>query len=237
MALTPKDNESFYREVDEELRRDQMTGFFRRYGAWMIAAVLLFLIGVAAYLWWQHRREAQAEQQAIQLTAVLEDIGAGKARNPDPRIPAIAESGTPAYRAAATLLQGSLAAEAGKTKEAAAVFAKVAGDDDAPQVYRDAALVRQTALEFDALQPAEVVKRLKPLAVQGNPWFGSAGELLAMAYMRQGKAEMAGPIFAAMHKDETLPPTIKERAGEMASALGADVGPDNAGRAEIQRRK
>jgi hypothetical protein len=38
LAIKPADNESFYREVDEELRRDQLTGTWQRYGKWIILA-------------------------------------------------------------------------------------------------------------------------------------------------------------------------------------------------------
>ena len=80
------------------------------------------------------------------------------------------------------------------------------------KAYRDLALIRQTTIEFDALKPQQVVDRLKPLAVEGAPWFGSAGELVAIAYMKMCKPELAGPMFAAMAKDENVPQSIRSRA-------------------------
>ena len=38
MALKPNDGETFLREVDEELRREQMNRFVTRYGWWLVAA-------------------------------------------------------------------------------------------------------------------------------------------------------------------------------------------------------
>ena len=46
MALPPDSSENFAREVDENLRRDQMADMAKSYGKWVIAAVVLFLIGV-----------------------------------------------------------------------------------------------------------------------------------------------------------------------------------------------
>ena len=40
MALTPQNNEAFIREVDEELRREQMSNIGRRYGLAIIAIVV-----------------------------------------------------------------------------------------------------------------------------------------------------------------------------------------------------
>ena len=64
---------------------------------------------------------------------------------------------------------------------------------------------------------------MKPLAVSGKAWFGSAGEMLAMAYMKERKPELAAPIFAAMAKDEKVPRSIRSRAKEMAASLGIEV--------------
>jgi hypothetical protein len=68
-----------------------------------------------------------------------------------------------------------------------------------------------------------VIQRLKPLAVSGNPWFGSAGEMVAIAYLKQQKPELAAPVFAAMAKDQQVPRSIRSRATQMAGALGVDA--------------
>ena len=45
MALEPDtSNEVFLREVDENLRRDQMEQFAKRYGMWLIGALVQALI-------------------------------------------------------------------------------------------------------------------------------------------------------------------------------------------------
>jgi hypothetical protein len=61
------------------------------------------------------------------------------------------------------------------------------------------------------------------LAVPGNPWFGSAGEMVAIAYLEMDKADLAGPLFAQLAQDETVPPTIRSRALQMAGVQGIDA--------------
>ena len=41
MALKPNDGETFLREVDEELRKEQMNRFVARYGWWIVGAIVL----------------------------------------------------------------------------------------------------------------------------------------------------------------------------------------------------
>lgn len=223
MAQPPKDSETFYREVDEELRRAQLTGFFGRFGIMIAVALLLLLAAVGGYLWWQHYQETQADEQAETLSKIFDDLDSGKTKDINARLDALARDGNKAYRAAALLTKADVAIKEGKDPVAIQAFAQVAQDDDLAQPYRDLALIRQTALQFDTLPPAQVVDRMKPLAVSGKAWFGSAGEMLAMAYMKERKPELAAPIFAAMAKDEKVPRSIRSRAKEMAASLGIEV--------------
>lgn len=223
LAIQPKDNEAFYREVDEELRREQMSGFWRRYRVAIIAGIVLLLAVIAGVLWWQERSAARAAEQGEALTAAFEDVQASKPAEATAKLDQLVAEGTPGYRAAALLSKAAIAIEGNKEAEAIAAYGQVVGDEELPQAYRDLALIRQTALEFDTMTPAAVVERLKPLAVAGNPWFGSAGELTAAAHLKAGKPELAAPIFAAMAKDRSLPETIRSRAVQMAGALGVDA--------------
>ena len=223
LAIKPNENEAFFREVDEELRREQMSGFWKRYGTILVVGLVLLLAGVAGAIYWQHRQEVQAGEKGEALSALFADIQAGRTEGVAPKLDALAADAQPAYRAAALLTKAAVAVQSGDDAAAIAGYKAIVADDDLPQPYRDIALIRQTAVEFDALQPNVVVERLKPLAVAGNPWFGSAGELTALAHLKQNKPELAAPIFAAMAKDETLPESLRSRAVQMAGALGVDA--------------
>jgi hypothetical protein len=93
-----------------------------------------------------------------------------------------------------------------------------------PAPLRDYAVVRETAIRFDALPPQQVVDRLKPMAVPGNPWFGSAGEMTGLALLKLGKPDLAGAMFAAVAKDQDAPDSLRDRMRQMANQLGADAG-------------
>jgi hypothetical protein len=88
-------------------------------------------------------------------------------------------------------------------------------------------LVRQTAIEFDTMTPDAVIARLKPLATPGSAWFGSAGEMVGISHMKQGKKDLAGATFAAIAKDETVPESIRSRIVQLAGVLGVDALPAN----------
>jgi len=222
LALTPTENEAFLREVDENLRRDQMTGLAKRWGTVGAVVVGLFLLGLGVFLWWQNHRAEQAGQEGEQLSQVLQDADIGRAQAADPRLAALAKSPRDGYRAMARLTQAALTSRTNPAT-AATQFQAIANDKDLPQESRDLALIRAVTLQFDSLPPAEVVSRLKPLAVANNPWFGSAGELTAMAYLKMNRKDLAGPLFAAVARDTDAPVGLRSRAAGMATALGQSV--------------
>jgi hypothetical protein len=223
LAIKPRDNESFYREVDEELRRDRARSMWERYGKLAIAGVVLFLAAIAGAIYWNNQKQVKAGQQGEQLVSAIDDISGGNKGAASGKLDTLAKSDAPGYRAAALLTKADLAIEANNLDGAAALFRQVAGDQSLDETYRNLALVRQTHVEFDKLQPQAVVDRLKPLAVAGNPWFGSAGEMVAIAYLKLNKPQDAARIFAAMAKDKQVPDSVRSRAVQMAGSLGVDA--------------
>lgn len=223
MALSPKDGETFLREVDEELRKEQVSNFVTRYGWWLAGAAVLLLAAVGGWLWWQARQQAEAGAQGEALIEALGSLEAGNPRGAAPKLAELAKSDIEGYRAAALFARANSETAAGNAPAAIATLRSIAANETFDRIYRDAALVRQTALEFDTLQPQAVVQRLRPLVRPGSAWIGSAGEMLGVAYLKMRRPDLAGPVFADVARDEAVPDTIRNRTGQMASSLGIDV--------------
>lgn len=223
MAEPPEYNETFLREVDENLRRDRLRDFGKKYGALFGVAIALFLLASGGFIWWQQHKVQRSEQQAEQLAEVFKNIGSGTTGDAPKQLDAMSENGSKAVRATAMFTRAALAVQENDLKLATAKYREIAEDSSLPQPYRDAALLRQTSLEFDSLQPQQVIERLQPLAKPGTPWFGTAGEMTALALIKQGQSAQAAQLFAAIAKDKTVPDPIRSRAVQMASSLGVDV--------------
>ena len=216
-------NETFLREVDENLRRDQLRDFAKQYGNWIIGGLILFLAACGGWIYWQQYQVKRSEAQVEQIAQIYTDIAAGKMASAPRQLDALANSGKKGIRASALFTRAALAIQQNDLKLALATYKQIVADDSLPKVYRDAATVRQTALEFDSLSPDAVVQRLEPLAKPGNPWFSSAGEMTAMALIKQGKKQDAGRLFAAIAKDSTVPDPSRARAAQIAGTLGVDA--------------
>lgn len=223
MAQPPDISDTFVREVDENLRRDQIRDFARHYGSWLIVALIIFLAVCGGLIWYQQHKHARAEAQVEQLAQIYKDIGTGNTAKVPQQLDQLAESGSEAVRASALFTRAAFAIQQNDLKLALAKYKMIESDSSLPQAYRDAALIRETALQFDQLQPQQVIARLQALAKPGNPWFGSAGEMTALAMIKQGKKQQAGQLFATLAKDQDVPDSLRQRAVQIASSLGADT--------------
>ncbi|MBX9815633.1 MAG: hypothetical protein A4S12_06620 [Proteobacteria bacterium SG_bin5] len=223
MAVSPPTNEAFLREVDEELRRDQALTLWRRYGRLGIALVLVALAGFAAFLGWQEWRRSQAEAQALEFNAVYDKLRVASGTGAEQELAELVKNGTPGYRANALLIQAGVALQKNDFAKAAQLFGQVATDPAIPEPLRKLALIRQTSAEYDRVSPEVVIARLKPLTAKGSPWIGSAGELVAAAYLRLGRQREAGRLFAAIAEDKNTPASLRQRTVQMAGALGVDA--------------
>lgn len=223
MALPPENNAVFMREVDEELRRDQLMGFWTRYGRWVVVLVVVALLAFGGWLYWQHRRTVEAGEQGVAYAKAIEELAANRAAAAKGPLAELAKSDSEGYSAMARFVEGDVLLQANDLKGAAAKFAAIAADTTLDQPYRDLALVRQTAAEYDTLPPAKVVERLGSLATKDSPWFGSAGEMVGVAYIRMNKRAEAGRLFGEIAGTESVPQTIRQRAVQLAGVLGVDA--------------
>lgn len=223
-AINPED-EVLIREIDEAVREDALLEFMRKHGVKVLAVVGAGVAALGGWLIWDHYAEQALEKQSETLITALDYAQQNDFETASETVaPLIADgSASPAARAAARFLQAGAALESGDPAKATGLYRAIAADADAPGVLRDLALIRDVSLNFDSMKPADVIAKLGPLAEAGNPYFGSAGELVAMAHLESGNRQAAGKLFAAIAKDEDLPETLRSRARQMAGLMGVDA--------------
>lgn len=217
------ENEVLMREVDDAVRQDEVAAFGQRYGKPLLAVVGAGLVLFAGYLFWQSRQEAKRERQSEVIVTALDQLQAGNLAAAGQRIAPLASSDEPGIAALARLYQAGIAQESGNAARAATLFGEVAGDGDAPETLRALARVRQVAIQYDQLPPERVVALLGDQARPGQPFFGAAAELVAMAELERGRQQQAGQLFASIARDEASPETLRNRARQMAGVLGVDA--------------
>lgn len=217
------EDEVLMREIDEAVRQDDLSQFARRFGKPLLGLLIAGIAGFGAYLFWDARAESELESQSERLVAALDQAQAGNFSSANDLAASLASESEGGAATAATMLQASIAMQEGRTDEAEALFGQVAADENAAPAFRDLATIREITANYDEGDPDEVISRLSSLAVPGNPWFGSAGELVAMAHLEKGERDQAGTLFGELAKSEEVPVSLRSRARQMASLLGVDA--------------
>ena len=218
--------DGFLREVDEALREEQMVNAFKRFAKPVGAVIAVGLLALAGYMWWDHSVKSAASERSEQAVLAFENMANGQLDAAAKGLTPLLKDGTDGSRAVAAMNLAAIALEQGKGDEAAKQFAAIAADPAMPQPFRDLATIREVTIRFDTMQPDAIIAKLKPLAVPGNAFFGSAGELLALAYLEAGKPDLAGALLAQIGQDKNVPETIRGRARMLAGGLGYDGGVD-----------
>lgn len=219
---SPED-EVLIREIDEAVREDALYSFLRDHGMKVLGVITLGVAGLGGWLVWDHFSEQKLEQQSEALVSALDYAEQRDFKTASDKVAPLLADGSPGARAAARFVQAGAALEQGDSAKAAGLFKEIAADADAPPALRDLARIRDVSINFDTMKPADVIAQLGPIAKEGNAWFGSAGELVAMAHLEAGNRAEAGKLFAAISKDEGQPESLRSRARQMAGLLGVDA--------------
>jgi len=211
-------SESFIDEVTEEVRKDKLFGYMRKYG-WIAVLAVLLIVGGTAYSEFRKAQTVQAAQAAgDQIIAALEmDDDAERAA----ALQAIETAGPAA--AITGLLAGADLEETGDVAGAVAALDAVALDGDAPQVYRDLAALKSVMVQAETLSADDRRAILAGLAVAGAPFRIVAQEQLALISIEEGDVEAALTQFVALAQDAEATSGLRERAFSMIVALGGDI--------------
>ena len=229
MASTPPSkpsdprDDAFIREVDEAYREEEMKKFLVTWGRWILLVVVIGLVALGGWFWWQAEQTRRIEAVSEQFTAALEKAESGGSTEALKELEAVAAGPSSGYRALAGMTKSGIALSGGDEAKAAAELKQVAGDAKAAQAFRDVATMKQLRIEFDKLSPAEVLKRTEPYLAGDSPWFPIAGELAALAHLKAGAPEKAGALFYRIAADDRAPQSLRARAEQMAATLGQDV--------------
>jgi len=207
-----------FREIEEELRRDNLLKLWQRYGKYVIAvAVLALLIGGGIVAWREHEaseRRAQGQRYSNALALVRE----GKDGEAAKVFAQLAREGG-GYSLLAAFEEAGLLAKTGDRKGSIAAYDRIASAPGIDPEFRDlAVLLSATQLLADG-DAGAAIEHLQKLTANGNPWRTSALDLTAAAKLKAGDRGGALAIYKELTDDLSAPQGLRARAAEMAAAL------------------
>lgn len=216
------DSDSLLREVDEELRREQLQKMWERYNGLILGVAALIVVGVGGYKFLEHRRIATAQATGAEFTKALELSEASKTDDARAAFDKIATSGTAGYATLAKLNIAGAQLKAGKTEEAIASYQAIASDSSADSLLKNFAQLQIATLKVGEGDFTEQKNRLSALAADDSPFKVTARELLGLSAYKAGKMADARSYLEPLLIDPKASRAIQERVkivmGEIARA-------------------
>jgi hypothetical protein len=213
------ETDSFIEEVTEEVRRERLFRYLRRY-AWIgVVAVVAIVGGAAANEWRKARAEAEAQATGDALLAALET------QDPEARREALAAA--PVDGGAGDMVALLVAAERLSAEEPAAAadaLRPLAQDTEAPTLYSDLAALKLVMLGesggVDATTRAQLIERL---SAPGAPYRLLALEQQAYGHLAEGRRDAAVEAARDLLMEQGVTPGMRQRLAQLIVALGGEL--------------
>jgi hypothetical protein len=210
-----------FREIDEELRRDNLGKLWTRYGAYIVGLVVLIVAATGAVVGWREYQAHVQRAESVRYAAALALAQKNELAQAADAFALLARDSGGGQATLARLQEAMLRAKAGDESAAIASYKSLAQDGSVDAIYRDLATLLAALHELTSADPKTVIAEVAPLTAQGNAWRPSALEITALAELRAGERDKARDIYKGIADDLTAPQGLRARAAEMAASLSS----------------
>jgi hypothetical protein len=212
-------DDSFIREVNEQIRQDQARALWDRFGPIVLGLALLVVLATAGWVGYDYWSTARANTSGDAFSQALKLAQDGKNDEALSELEKLEADGVGAYPVLARLRSATVLADKGDAAGAVADFDAVAADAAIPMSIRDMARLRAAYLLVDTGSYSDVAQRAEPLSSDTNPLRASAREALALSAWKEGKLSDALKLFEQITADPDAPRNVVQRATLMAELI------------------
>lgn len=207
-----------FREIDEELRRDNLLKLWQRYGKYVIAVAGLAVVVAGGIVAWRDHQASERLAEGARYSSALDLARTGKDAEAAAAFATLARDAG-GYGVLAAFEEAELLAKRGDRKGAAAAYDRLAANAGIDPEFRDLAVLLSVMQALPDGDAKTAVDRLQPLTASGNPWRASALDLTAAAKLKAGDRDGAREIYQQLADDLAAPQPLRARAAEMVAAL------------------
>jgi hypothetical protein len=209
-----------FREVEQDMRREQMAQLWRKYGVYVIATALVIVLAVGGYqgwTWWQNSRAASDGAAFVEASTLQQN---GQPDAAAETFSALSEDGMGSYSALSELRLAAIAAAKGETEAAVQAYDSVAESAD-DSMLRGFARIQAATLLIDTAEPSEIEQRIGGMRDDSSLWRHSARELLALSAFKADQNEKASTLYQELLSDGDTPGPMRQRAQMMLELINA----------------
>jgi hypothetical protein len=208
-----------FKEVDEDLRRDNLEKLWKKHGFQFIGLAVAVVLAVAGVQGWQaydlDQRGKLSDRYGVALDLAQ---GGDTAAGLDAMID-MSETADSGYAGLAAFEEARLRVESGDTAGAIALWDRIAGETVLGPGFKEAATLFSVLHQIDNGDPSALRARLEPLAADSQPFRSTARELLAVIALGDGDTASARAFYTQISDDREAPAGLRQRAAQMLAAL------------------
>ena len=218
MTDKTKDEVSFFEEIEEELKRDQMYAWLKKYKTQVWVGLGVIVFGIIAYSSWYSQKQKKMEDITSALVNVLWSDSEQKSIN---MIAGLLEDAPAEMKPLLQIMKSgrSLAVTHESKKEhldallALLALSKKTGVDI---VWKDLALLVYASHRTFS---TEILTMLEPLSHDSRPFHLMAKEMIAFVNLNTGKKDEAIRILKEILTYKDIPESMKKRITVLVNHL------------------
>ena len=212
------DTDSFLQEVSEELRRERLYRYIRKYG-WIAIVLVFIIVGAATY---REYMKSQAKTEAELFgTSIIDALNETDSADRISKLQEIIAPGHNSKAIVAMLLSAEAIGNESTTLEMNGLK-DVAESLSVDAQYRDLLNFKILLESAEIMNIEERIKAYDALSEPGNPYRLLAEEQMALIELELGNTDKAVEKISQILLDAELTSGLRNRATQMLIALGKD---------------
>ena len=215
--INPDFTDAFIREVDEDVKNDNFKVLWKKYGAYIVAFVVIAVTSAVCFdrikLWKMEQNQIKTEN--YMMAAQIRE-------NPDETIAALQKINADSKGILsdfAKLQIANVLLSQEKTDEALTTLQSLIDEENTDPAVKNIALIKFASYKVDTLSFDELEKLLQPVLENKSSWTPIAKDLLAISAIRNGDIDTAKQIYTEILKTKDLPEGFKSKIQDMLTSI------------------
>lgn len=230
-------DEDIFREVEEDLRREQLKAYWDKFGVYIIGVAVIIIVAVAGYKGWGAWKQDRANSAGSDYSSAQELAQDGKKDEAASAFAKLVDEGPRGYRTLSRFQLASTHVQKGKIDDAVKLFDELGKSSDVDQVLKGFAKIQAALLRVEKADYDEMKSRLSGMAVTGNYWRHSARELLGLSAYKSKKYTEAIGYYDTITKDSDAPQELRKRATMMISLIDSAMVADKKAEPKSEKKE
>ena len=207
------------REVEEELQKERLLNFWKKYRLLIIGGVIAVILSTAGTeLYHSWKSKIRTAESNLFESAVLKSV-TGEAKQAKAELDTLSSTAKTNYKQLATLRSAGINLQNNEKEEALQKIKAVMDDTSAPDALKSVALLSYVGHQSNKENADALISLLEPLLNPQSEFFHPATELKVSLLLKQNKKDDAKKTLQNALLNPHLTPVVTERLNALLSAI------------------